>query len=96
MSQAELAEAAGISTKYLGTVERGEQSPTLNVLRRLAAGLDVDLRVLVDVEDEIDAKLLRAELLEMVRGASDDDLRRLVQLAKIAIRPAKPTRSGQH
>jgi transcriptional regulator with XRE-family HTH domain len=41
ISQAELATAAGLSRGYLSRVEIGMQSPTLEVIERLAAALKV-------------------------------------------------------
>jgi XRE family transcriptional regulator, regulator of sulfur utilization len=41
LSQERLAEAAGLSQRYLSVLERGENSPTLNVIVRLAAALDL-------------------------------------------------------
>jgi transcriptional regulator with XRE-family HTH domain len=41
ISQAELARAAGLSRGYLSRVEIGMQSPTLEVIERLAAALKV-------------------------------------------------------
>jgi transcriptional regulator with XRE-family HTH domain len=46
-SQERLAEAAGITLNYMGNLERGEQSPSLGVLVRLARALDVDLATLM-------------------------------------------------
>ena len=45
-SQERLAEAAGITLNYVGNLERGEQGPSLNVLLRLARGLEIDLSTL--------------------------------------------------
>lgn len=41
LTQEELAHRAGIDTRYLGGIERGEENPSISVLGRLAAGLDV-------------------------------------------------------
>ena len=48
LSQERLAEAAGLSQRYLSVLERGENSPTLNVIVRLAAALDVSPAELLD------------------------------------------------
>src|SRR5258708_40060647 len=43
-----LAESAGVSRSMISLIERGESSPTANVLDRLAAGLGVTLASLFD------------------------------------------------
>ena len=42
-TQEQLAERIEISPKYLSSIERGAENPTLNLLSRLAQGLQVDL-----------------------------------------------------
>ena len=42
LSQENLAERAGIHPTYVGPIERGKASPTLDVIVRLAAALGVD------------------------------------------------------
>jgi len=42
LSQAELAEKAGISTPYLGAVERGDKWPSPATLAEIARGLGVE------------------------------------------------------
>ena len=75
ITQEQLAEKMGISSKYLSSIERGKENPTLNTLIRLAEGLDVDLgEVFRDLEMEDPAK--RRELvLDMVRNAGEDQMR---------------------
>ena len=41
-TQEELADRAGLSARYLGEIERHRASPTVSVLGRLAAALEVD------------------------------------------------------
>ena len=48
LSQAELAERAGISQGYLSSLERGEKQPTLPVLKRLASALGISVSALID------------------------------------------------
>ena len=48
LSQERLAEAAGLSQRYLSVLERGENSPTLNVIVRLAAALNLSPAELLD------------------------------------------------
>jgi transcriptional regulator with XRE-family HTH domain len=85
LTQAQLGEACGLSTKYVGAVERGEQNPTLKVLDKLATGLQVELAELMVVEHQDAPKVLRTKLQAKIKTASDDDLRRMFQLARIVI-----------
>jgi len=43
LTQAELAEKAGISVNFISLVERGLKSPTLSTMERLAAALKVPI-----------------------------------------------------
>ena len=45
-SQETLAEKAGTSAPYLGTIERGEQNPSLELLKNIEDALEVDIREL--------------------------------------------------
>ena len=42
MTQEELADRAGLSARYLGSIERAAVSASITVLERLARALDVD------------------------------------------------------
>ena len=46
VSQERLAFDAGVDRSYLGGMERGEENPTVDILDKLAAALDIDLREL--------------------------------------------------
>jgi XRE family transcriptional regulator, regulator of sulfur utilization len=48
LSQERLAEGAGVSQRYLSVLERGENSPTLNVVFRLCEALDISPSKLLD------------------------------------------------
>lgn len=47
MTQAELAEAAGISRPYLTEIETGKKDGSIRALKSIAGALDVSLEVLV-------------------------------------------------
>lgn len=55
LSQESLAYKAGLNTSYLGQVERGEKSPTVDTLAKIATALDVNLEKLFII-DNIDSK----------------------------------------
>ncbi len=43
ISQEELAERCGVHRTYIGSIERGEKSPTLNTIEKFANGLGVQI-----------------------------------------------------
>lgn len=51
ISQDELAFRSGIHRAYMGTIERGEKSVTLNTIEKIANGLGVKVKALFDWED---------------------------------------------
>jgi transcriptional regulator with XRE-family HTH domain len=52
LSQERLGERSGLSGKFIGEVERGEKSISLDSLYRVAVALKVPLRDLVDVREK--------------------------------------------
>lgn len=50
ISQDELAFRCNIHRAYMGTIERGEKSVTLNTVEKIAAGLGVHVKDLFDWE----------------------------------------------
>jgi len=51
ISQDELAFKCGIHRAYMGTIERGEKSVTLNTVEKIATGLGVKVKDIFDWED---------------------------------------------
>ena len=75
MTQEQLAEKMNINPKYLSSIERGKENPTLNTLIRLAESLDVDLgEVFRNLEME-DPTKRRELVLDMVQRADEDQMR---------------------
>lgn len=55
LSQEELAFRCGLHRAYIGTIERGEKSPTLTTLAKIAKGLNVRMEEFfkeIEIEDE--------------------------------------------
>ena len=52
LSQMKLAQKAGISQCHLSQIERGAKQPTLPVLKKLAAGLEISVAELIEEEGE--------------------------------------------
>ena len=62
LTKTEFALMIGISRRYLIKLEAGGASPTLEMMERIAAGLDVTVRDMVDFE-EIKRRRLEYEAL---------------------------------
>ena len=69
LTQERLAEAAGLSYKFVGEIERGVGNPTLTTLDALAAALQVGITDLLAEEGRADGLTLRDATL--VREALD-------------------------
>ena len=50
ISQEELAYKCGLHRTYIGAIERGEKSPTLNTIEKIAKGLNVQIIQLWEVK----------------------------------------------
>lgn len=84
ISQAELAERAGISVGFVGEMEMGRKAPSLEVLDHLAAALEVEpFRLLMGPSDVADAGGREAiyeaatRIKESLAGSMDAALRSL-------------------
>ncbi len=49
LSQEELGAKASVSATSIGSIERGQSSPTIETLDKIAAALNIELKELVDV-----------------------------------------------
>jgi transcriptional regulator with XRE-family HTH domain len=55
LSQEELADRAGLHRTYISLLERGQRTPSIEVVRQLANGLDTTMTSLVgDLEAKLD------------------------------------------
>src|SRR5690348_18175193 len=61
LSLRDLAERSGVSAPMLSQVERGETSPTLQVARRIAAGLELRLSQLLRLDEDGAVTIVRRD-----------------------------------
>ena len=82
LTQERLAEIIDVNTNYLAVIERGEANPTLALLERLSAGLEVPLSELFQYrrEEGCSPVALRQKLGRLVNEASDEELPRLTRV----------------
>ena len=80
-SRASIAEAARISSGYLGELERGEKWPALDIIVELARVLDVSPGAFFEFEaEEVDSQILRDML---ARALENKDTKQLQQALRI-------------
>lgn len=76
ISQEELAFAAGLSTNYLGSIERGHKNPTIRTLSQICTALHLnmsDFFRMVESQTEISKEdVCLNQLLTIFQSASDD------------------------
>jgi transcriptional regulator with XRE-family HTH domain len=78
LSQERLGERAGLSGKFIGEVERGEKSISMDSLYRVSVALEIPLRDLTDVRERNTAPSEDAEkIFALLSGRKrTEDLRR--------------------
>ena len=85
-TQEELAEKININPKYLSSIERGKENPTLNTLIKLSESLDVNLNDIfhqIEIEDPAKRKALLISLLD---EANDGQLKLAYRILLAIIR----------
>ncbi len=85
MTQAELAEAAGVGNEYISKIERGLGSPSLETLVKVALALQVEIKVLFDFRMTHQAPRPTRDLLRLssaLKNLPDGDVDLVYRLAK--------------
>ena len=84
MTQEDLSERARISVSFLSMIERGERSPHLETLARIAAALEVRLADLFRGEEEAEVEPIFQPLIDACRkyNLGKRDVERLVGVVR--------------
>ena len=76
-TQEQLAEKININSKYLSSIERGMENPTLNILIKLSESLNVNFNnIFYQIEIEDSAK--RKSMINSILNEADDNQLKLV------------------
>ena len=87
MTQEILSEKVGISSKYLSSIERGKENPTLDTIIKLSIALDVDLSDMFTlVHHGKTAKDLKVFISHLLKDSDTERLRLTAKIIK-AIEP---------
>jgi transcriptional regulator with XRE-family HTH domain len=83
LTQEKIAEHAGVSPKYISSIERGKANPTLDLLIILAEIMHVTVADFFDIADEIIGKKeLRHLLNALTRNANEQTLRSTIRILR--------------
>lgn len=83
MSQEYLAEKMGISSKYLSSIERGKENPTLDTFIKLAEVLEIELSEIFNFSHEgKSVKDLKAFIAGLIKGNDEEKLRLTAKIVK--------------
>ena len=86
LAQEKLAESAGLTGQYLGRVERGQITISLDHLENIAVALGVRLIDLLDCEHEKNYKDLLLEVNAMTNEMTDEQLKTLYRMMRCLVR----------
>jgi len=83
LSQEMLSEKVGISSKYLSSIERGKENPTLNTLIRLSTALGVELSDMFALSHHgKTARDLKGFIANLLKEGDTDKLRLTAKIVK--------------
>jgi len=79
----ELGHRSGVHPTHIGAVERGKRNPSLGMLGKVAAALELSVAGLVDLRETHSEQQMRAELAQRLDGADAARLRQLHRLLDV-------------
>lgn len=87
MTQEQLAGKMGIGPKYLSSIERGKENPTLNTLLSLSKALGVDLGEIFSLVQIEDPSKRKPMVLRLMDEANEDQLKLAFRILSAIIKP---------
>ena len=81
LTQEQLAEAANVSTNFIGYVERGQRALSIKTLERIATALEVNPKEMFEFSENHE-ELFEEVLLAELRKLTPEDIHMLSELAK--------------
>ena len=74
LSQEELSEKVGLSSKYISSIERGNENPTLDTFIKLSRALNVGIVELFNYSADTTQKDSKKFLIDLISKGSKDQL----------------------
>lgn len=90
LRQEELAEQTGLSTNYIGMIERGEKVPSLESFITISNALDVSADMLLCDVIHMGYKVKNSLLTEKMKNIRPEDRDRIYDVIDTMLRHSKP------
>lgn len=84
MSQEDLSEKCCINPSYIGQIERGEKSPSLQTLYAIADSLNMDIRLFF-TSPETEQELAIQRLVDTVSNRTPDEIDKIARICGILL-----------
>ena len=84
-TQEELSERIDINPKYLSSIERGKENPTLNTLIRISESLDVDLSKIFSSIQIQDPAVRKSMIISLLDEADKNQLKLIFKIISVII-----------
>ncbi|MBF0231769.1 MAG: helix-turn-helix transcriptional regulator [Desulfamplus sp.] len=85
MTQDRLAEDVDISPKYLSSIERGKENPTINTLISLSESLDVDLEDFFDLIKLENPEISKEKIMALLEKVEPGQLKMIYRILAVII-----------
>lgn len=82
MSQEYLAEKSGISFKYVSSIERGKENPTLDTFIKMSLALDVEISELFNYTSSKTRVELKRVIADLIKSDDDEKLKLTARIVK--------------
>ena len=86
LSQEQLAERVGMSSKYLGEIERGQVNCSVDIVERISKALDLELTDLFDYQHKQNRKALLKKTNALIQNANDKELQLIFRILKSVLK----------
>ncbi len=93
LTQEKLGELAGLHPSYIGQLERGQRTPSVNTLDAIAAVLGVEPALLVKSIGDGDSPI--EDLLALVAGASPQQVQLITRIAETVLSSGYRVETGR-
>jgi len=86
LTQESIAEVVGINPKYLSSIERGKENPTLNIVLKVAESLDISPNEFFKDIEITDPQKIKTLINNHLKRADDEQLSIVYQFLSMIIK----------